>query len=73
MLLEEGIPSVGVGPRLANAGIDTVSIDQNAAVRKVIEHFVSRGHSRIAHLTGDLNNINGRIRHDSFLAGGWRL
>ncbi len=67
VLLDAGIPSVGIGPRLAGTGIDTISIDQPAAVHALVAHLVSRGHSRIAHLAGDSNNINGKIRHEAFL------
>jgi LacI family transcriptional regulator len=68
VLLDADIPSVGIGPRLADVGIDTISIDQPAAVRALIGHLVSRGHSRIAHLAGDYRNINGKIRYEAFLA-----
>ncbi len=68
ILRDEGIPSVGIGPYLRNTGIDTLSIDQPAAVHALIEHLVSRGHTRVGHITGDLNNINGRIRYDAFRA-----
>ena len=64
---DEGIPCVGIGPLLDGTGIDTISIDQEAAVRTLIGHLVRRGHSRIAHLTGDRKNINGRIRYESFV------
>lgn len=66
-LLDDGIPCVGIGPLLDATGIDTLSIDQDEAVRTLIEHLVAKGHSRIAHLTGDRKNINGKIRYDSFV------
>jgi DNA-binding LacI/PurR family transcriptional regulator len=66
-LLDDGIPCVGIGPLLDGTGIDTISIDQDSAVRTLIGHLASRGHSRIAHLTGDRNNINGKIRYEAFL------
>jgi LacI family transcriptional regulator len=69
ILQDAGIPCVGIGPRLADMGIDIISIDQNAAVRTLLDHLVSRGHSKIAHLTGDFHNINGRVRHEAFLQG----
>jgi LacI family transcriptional regulator len=65
-LLETGIPSVGVGPRLFGTGIDTISIDQEMAVRTLLRHLQDKGHRKIAHLTGDLNNVNGRIRLESY-------
>jgi len=68
ILLESGVFSVGIGPRLDGTGIDRVSIDQQAAVRSLLQHLTARGHSRIAHLTGDRRNINGSVRYDAFLA-----
>jgi LacI family transcriptional regulator len=67
VLLSEGIPSVGVGPLLVGTGIDTISIDQHEAVDALVDHLIARGHNRIAHLSGDMHNINGRIRYDSFI------
>jgi LacI family transcriptional regulator len=67
VLLESGILSVGIGPRLSDCGIDSVSIDQHAAVTSLLDHLMSRGHVRIAHLTGDRNNINGKIRYEAYL------
>jgi len=69
ILREGGIPCVGLGPRFADMGIDIISGDQHAAVGALLDHLVSRGHSRIAHLTGDFHNINGRVRHEAFLQG----
>lgn len=67
VLRDEGIPCIGIGPSLRGAGADTISIDQTAAIHALIAHLVARGHTRIAHLTGDMHNINGRIRHDAFM------
>ncbi len=65
-LLASGIPTVGVGPRLWGSGVDVVQTDQLQAVRAVIDHLVSRGRRRIAHIAGDLTTLNGQLRLEGY-------
>ncbi len=60
------VPAVGFLPSLSEAGIDVVIGDQVKAVQSVVDHLVERGHRRIAHLTGDLDTITGRLRRDAY-------
>ncbi len=65
-LLTKGVPCVGIGPRLWGTGIDVVQTDQHTAVRAIIDHLVSRGRRRIAHIAGDLTTLNGQIRLEAY-------
>jgi LacI family transcriptional regulator len=65
-ILDDEIPCVGLGPSLIGMGIDVITADQSAAVDGLIDHLVDRGHTRIAHMTGDLDTINGRIRLEAY-------
>lgn len=42
--------------------IPTVSIDNVSSARKVTEHLIKLGHTRIAHITGPMNIILSRDR-----------
>lgn len=65
-LLEAGIPCVGLIAGLKGAGIDLVATDQESSVGRLMEYLVSKGHRRIAHLSGDLATANGLIRRDAY-------
>lgn len=60
------VPCVGFLPDLSARGFDVVIGDEEQAVQRVVDHLISRGHTRIAHLTGDLGSISGRIRRDAY-------
>ncbi len=44
-----------------------VGFDQEHATRLVVQHVIDQGHERIAEITGSLNFINPRLRHDAWL------
>jgi DNA-binding LacI/PurR family transcriptional regulator len=46
------VPTIYVGRDLASIGVDSVSTDDFLGARMAIEHLISRGHCKIAHLSG---------------------
>lgn len=64
-LAEAGVPFVALNRVLP--GACSVALDNVAAVRVAIDHLVSLGHRRIAHLAGRVGGWNGRLR-----LAGWR-
>ncbi len=64
-MLESGIPIVRFEPAQPQTGdlpLDSLYLDNEAAVRDVIDFLVKRGHSRIAIVTGDAGPGNSRMR-----------
>jgi LacI family transcriptional regulator len=68
-LQDAGISCVGFNEGLRDCGIDLLVTDQARAVDTLVDHLVGRGHRKIAHLTGDLQTANGRVRRIAFLEG----
>ncbi|HEY3867378.1 MAG TPA: LacI family DNA-binding transcriptional regulator [Actinocrinis sp.] len=52
VLKELGVPAVAIGPAQSAGGLVTVSTDDGAGARTVVQHFARLGHERIAHVTG---------------------
>ena len=65
-LLEElGLPFVVVGPALDGVG-PSVGLDDAPGVRAAVEHLVSLGHRRIAHVSGPQSMVHGRSRRTAW-------
>jgi LacI family transcriptional regulator len=67
-LLEAGLELVLVNRRQAELPVSSATADDRLGMRLAVEHLLSLGHTRIAHLAGPLDYSTGLDRHDSFLA-----
>lgn len=65
-LLEAGIDLVLVNRRQAELPVSSATADDRMGMRLSVEHLLSLGHRRIAHLAGPLDYSTGLDRHDSF-------
>src|ERR687895_96516 len=61
-----GIELVLVNRRQAELPVSSATADDRMGMRLAVEHLVSLGHTRIAHLAGPLDYSTGLDRHDSF-------
>ena len=66
-LLEAGTPLVLVNRRQEQLPVSSATADDRLGMRLSVEHLLSLGHTRIAHLAGPLDYSTGLDRHDSFL------
>ena len=65
-LLEAGIELVLVNRRQEELPVSSATADDRMGMRLSVEHLVSLGHTRIAHLAGPLDYSTGLDRHESF-------
>jgi LacI family transcriptional regulator len=65
-LLEAGIELVLVNRRQDELRVSSATADDRMGMRLAVEHLLSLGHTRIAHLAGPLDYSTGLDRHDSF-------
>ncbi len=61
-LVRAGIAVVAIGGQLRAAGVDVLAVRERLAVRELMQHLLSRGHRRIAHLAGAQDTPPGRVR-----------
>jgi LacI family transcriptional regulator len=66
-VLAAGLDLVLVNRRLADAPISSATADDRKGLRLAVEHLVSLGHRRIAHLGGPLDYSTGLDRHEGFV------
>ena len=66
-LLEAGIELVLVNRRQEQLPVSSATADDTMGMRLAVEHLLSLGHTRIAHLAGPLDYSTGLDRHESFL------
>jgi LacI family transcriptional regulator len=66
-LLEAGIELVLVNRRQEELPVSSATADDTMGMRLAVEHLLSLGHTRIAHLAGPLDYSTGLDRHESFL------
>ena len=66
-LLEAGIELVLVNRRQGELPVSSATADDALGMRLSVEHLLSLGHTRIAHLAGPLDYSTGLDRHESFL------
>jgi len=62
LLAELGLPAVIVGPGLPEAYWPSVGVDDGPGVAAAVEHLLSHGHTRIAHVAGPQAMVHGRSR-----------
>jgi len=65
-LCNSRIPFVLAGSRSANDGICWVDCDNEAGARAAVEHLIEQGHTRIAHITGGLWQVDARLRLEAY-------
>ena len=65
-LLEAGTELVLVNRRQPQLPVSSATADDRMGMRLAVEHLLSLGHSRIAHLAGPLDYSTGLDRHESF-------
>jgi LacI family transcriptional regulator len=65
-LLEAGIELVLVNRRQEQLPVSSATADDRMGMRISVEHLLSLGHTRIAHLAGPLDYSTGLDRHESF-------
>ena len=65
-LIEAGIELVLVNRRQDELPVSSATADDRLGMRLAVEHLVSLGHKRIAHLGGPLDYSTGLDRHDAF-------
>jgi LacI family transcriptional regulator len=65
-LLEAGIELVLVNRRQEQIPVSSATADDRLGMRLSVEHLLSLGHTRIAHLAGPLDYSTGLDRHASF-------
>jgi DNA-binding LacI/PurR family transcriptional regulator len=66
--LARDLPVVTIAGPAPGLAWDNVDIDNAQAVRLVVEHLLQLGHTKLAHLTGSLDQLSARIRRDTFVA-----
>jgi LacI family transcriptional regulator len=66
-LLEAGIELVLVNRRQEQLPVSSATADDRMGMRLSVEHLLSLGHARIAHLAGPLDYSTGLDRYESFL------
>ncbi|MCZ9352877.1 LacI family transcriptional regulator [Streptomyces mutabilis] len=68
MLSQLEIPAVISGPRSAAESLASVDSDNYGGARSAVEHLISRGRRRIAHITGRLDVYGAQRRVDGYRA-----
>jgi len=63
-----GVPLVVVSAPSGEPGVPWVDIDNRRGVRLAVEHLLALGHTRIAHLMGNIDQANVIERDDAFRA-----
>jgi LacI family transcriptional regulator len=62
----DGVRMVLINRRLASGEIPSVTADDARGIATSVEHLVSLGHRRIAHLAGPQNTSTGLVRQQAF-------
>jgi LacI family transcriptional regulator len=66
--LVSDLPVVTIAGPQPGPGWDNVDVDNAGAIRLIVEHLLALGHTRLAHLTGSLDQLSARLRRDAFVA-----
>lgn len=62
-----GLTLVTISTPSEQYGIPSVDVDNVLGARMAVEHLLSLGHRKIAHLSGDLNMLSVPLRKESFI------
>jgi DNA-binding LacI/PurR family transcriptional regulator len=68
LLAQLEIPAVISGPRSSAETLPSVDSDNYGGARQAVEHLLSRGRSRVAHITGRLDVYGAQRRVDGYRA-----
>jgi len=60
--VERGIPTVVINNVVDEIPVDCFAIDNRGGAREAVEYLISLGHTRIAHITGDLRTQSANDR-----------
>lgn len=66
VLADLGLPAVALGHPTGRDDMPFVQVDDTHGIASAVEHLVSLGHSRIAHVAGDPMMMHGGRRRSSF-------
>lgn len=66
-LAQRGVPVVLVNRVVEDRSFSSVSVDDAAGVRAVVDHLVALGHERIGHVAGPQSMSTGFARHQGFV------
>lgn len=66
LLRELGLPTVLVGPALTGTGLPCVGVDDRPGIEAAVEHLVSLGHTRIAHVGGPRGMVHAQSRYEAW-------
>ncbi len=69
-LVDNGIPTVVLDwdIKLAQRNLSTIQVDYEPGIKAAVNHLVSLGHTRFAHVSGPLTWPTSRTRRDVFLS-----
>jgi LacI family transcriptional regulator len=67
--LEQGLPCVVINYYIQNLPASCISVDNIGGVKEAVNYLAGLGHSRIAHITGDLNTQAARQRLEGYKNG----
>lgn len=65
-LSEEGFPTVQIDRKVPGSSLPAVTIDNVLSAYNATKHLVGSGHSRLAHITGNLETTTGCDRLEGF-------
>jgi len=65
-LIDRGVMLALISPPQAPAGVNVLRMDDKAAAREIVEHLITLGHRRIAHLAGPEDHVASRLRQEGY-------
>lgn len=65
-VLNEKLPCVVINKKMDNPEISYVSVDNKIGAYEAVKYLIELGHTKIAHITGDMNSQCAQDRYDGF-------